>query len=164
MTVTPLPRSIGAAGPVAAGTARLQRLSAENLDEINAVIRAAVLGWPLPDRVKRLSLPLLEYDLVDADQYRLLGAYQEDREALIGVAAWDDNQLHGLYVHPAAQGLGIGGALLHAVCHDTAATGIAGLEIKAQRISASYFEYLGLPALPPGDGYPYRFLLDNRCA
>jgi hypothetical protein len=45
----------------------LRRASANDLDAVNRVIETAVMGWVLPERVKRLSLPGYRYAAHDLE-------------------------------------------------------------------------------------------------
>ncbi len=128
------------------------------------------MAWPLAARVKRLSLPLLKYDLIDMKTLQML-VFERDGE-VAGIAAWGEDTdngpsavrqalLHGLYVHPDMQGRGIGRALQRAVCASAQHDGMQGIVLRAERVSAGYFETCGYRALPPssepGNAYPYRY-------
>ena len=139
----------------------LRPLCHQELDSINAVISEAMMAWTLPERMKRLSLPLVRYDAVDLDHFDAIGARVSDQSAdeLLGVALWDNELLHGLYVRPQAQGSGIGRALLDAVRIRARRAGVQRLLVKAERVSASYFRQQGLAAAGPESPYPYAFYL-----
>jgi GNAT superfamily N-acetyltransferase len=136
------------------------------LSEINAVIGQAVLAWPLPERIRQLSVPLLQYDDVDASHFRMIGACLEGSDGLpgglAGVGVWDDESVHGLYVHPLAQRGGIGRCLLEDIAARASHAGIERLLIKAQRVSAGYFLHLGLADASSAFPYPNAFLFDTR--
>lgn len=151
---------------------RIRPASPEDLNPINRVIEAAVLGWPLAERVKRLALPLLRYDAVDLQDYQMLLGMAGN--AVVAVAVWCPQRdaapgnghhvlLHGLYVQPSMHGLGIGSALTAAVVDQARDRGASGVLVKAERVSAGYFERLGFHRLPAnGEGgavYPHRFWL-----
>jgi GNAT superfamily N-acetyltransferase len=139
-----------------------------DLNSCNAVITAAVMAWPLAERLRRLALPLLRYDLADLACYQLLLAVEQ--QAIVGVAAWDNRTIlaspradgalvHGLYVLPAEQGQGVGRLLLADIAARARQLQRSGLLIKAERVAVGYFEHLGLEPLKieqPAD-YPYRF-------
>ncbi len=140
---------------------------ASDLPEINRIISRAVLGWPLPQRVKRLTLPMLQYDAIDFEHYAALVC---SRQIVIGCGLWLNEPLsfgpqycggllHGIYVDPAAQGQGIGRKLLQEVFLRAATAGLDGILVKAERVSQGFFERSGmelLPQLAPND-YPYRY-------
>ncbi len=128
---------------------------------INTVIEAAVMSWPLADRVKRLSLPLLKYDELDVAHMSFLLC--ESEGAVVGIAAWDgegqEAQLHGLYVHPMHQHRGAGRLLLNRVKADAVAEGYSSLWVKAERVATHFFDKAGFKLLPQRQesDYPYRY-------
>ncbi len=144
-----------------------------DLDCINQVITAAVKSWPMPERIKRLSVPVLSYDNEDFKYYRF--AVYKEAEQIQGVAAWNPEApvltelgtgrlLHGLYISPEAQGRGYGQALMTAVLSEAEAQGADGLVVKAERPSIGFFEHSGLQPLAaagPTD-YPYQFWYQRR--
>ena len=141
----------------------IRTLGARDLEAINQVVTEAVMSWPLAERTRRLALPVLRYDAVDLDHFEAIGVYAVNGRALpvglYGVALWDAQLLHGLYVCPAAQRRGLGRRLLDAVAERAGRAGTARLLIKAERVSASYFERLGLPRADAETAYPYAFYL-----
>ncbi len=144
---------------------RTRSLGKSDLKVINDVITTAVLAWPLPDRMKRLSLPLLRYDEVDLYHFEVVGAYALGSTVrprdLFGVAIWDQETLHGLYVRPEAQGNGVGRALLDEVAARARMAGVARLLVKAERVSAGYFRRQGLTPAGSDTPYPYAFYLNT---
>jgi len=144
---------------------RIRSLRTKDLKVINEVITEAVLAWPLPERMKRLSMPLLRYDEVDLNHFEAIGAYAIDRVAkpldLFGIAIWDAEVLHGVYVRPAAQRRGVGCRLLETVAVRARQAGSARLLVKAERVSADYFRQQGLAAAGPETPYPHAFYLDT---
>ncbi len=156
------------------GAVNLRAGTRADLAAINEVVTAAVMGWPLPDRVKRLALAGYRYGEDDfAVMQFLVAAIPSATSALDGVAAWEPADprdvpggvagawlLHGLYVRPAAQRRGIGTALLEALLAGARAAGVPGLLVKANRHAADYFRARGLQALAvvdPQRDYPYRY-------
>ncbi|MEM8769324.1 MAG: GNAT family N-acetyltransferase [Pseudomonadota bacterium] len=143
-----------------------------DLAALNAVIRSAVDSWVVPARMKRLAVPVLEYDATDLSHFRAVGAFVSSETGvasdtdsaavasiLAGVALWDERQLHGLYVRSAWQGWGIGRRLLEFVRLEAGQAGSDRLLVKAQRVSASFFEGRGLERAEVGAAYPYSFYL-----
>ncbi|MBO6556108.1 MAG: GNAT family N-acetyltransferase [Pseudomonadales bacterium] len=138
-----------------------------DLDKINLVIESAVLNWPLPNRVKRLAVPVLRYTETDLDFFETLVATFKDE--VIGVAAWDaapaqslpngqGGLFHGLYVLPLIQGQGVGEALMEAVFSDARALKTRGLLIKAQRVSRNFFEHHRMQPLAANDNeFPWQY-------
>jgi GNAT superfamily N-acetyltransferase len=138
-----------------------------DLKPLNRVIESAVLNWPLAPRVKRLSVPPLQYDGVDLDSLEIFVALFEDEIA--GVAAWDPEAacelpighgglFHGLYVLPVLQRLGIGQALMDRVYESAQARQVPGLLFKTQRVARSFFEHNNLAFMPEEENaYPWRY-------
>ena len=145
-----------------------------DLDQINALIGRAVMTWALPERVKRLALPVYHCDRQDLEHLSILVA-EDDAAALVGVAAWEPADprdcppgrrgllLHGLYVEPDRQGLGLGSRLLAAAESDARDQRYDGLLVKAQADAVGFFRARGLEPLAcedPDRDYPNRFWLD----
>ena len=135
-----------------------------DLADINLVIEQAVMGWPLADRLKRLSLKVLVYDATDLQHYS--GFVAICNNDIIAVTMWDpDHQhslLHGLYVNPQYQSQGIGRRLLDRAADEVRRAGNDHLPIKAERVSRSYFERMGLECVKSTDEtqYPYLYRMD----
>ena len=80
------------------------------------------MTWQLPDRVKRLSLPIYRYDSVDLDHLDIALA-KDRRQNIMGIAAWEQADtkespaeskqlsLHGIYLDPLHHRQGIGSKL-----------------------------------------------------
>ena len=143
----------------------IRTLEVHDLEAINQVITEAAMAWPLPERMKRLALPVLRYDEIDLDHFDAIGAYASDHAGqltrLLGIAVWDHHALHGLYVVPAAQRIGVGRSLLGSVAERARQAGIARLVVKAERVSASYFERQDLVAAGSESPYPYAYYLST---
>ncbi|MDA9918980.1 GNAT family N-acetyltransferase [Porticoccaceae bacterium] len=144
-----------------------------DLDCINNVVAAAVMSWPMPERIKRLSVPVLSYDSEDFKHYRFV-VYRQGGE-IKGVAAWNPEAplvtelgtgrlLHGLYISPDCQGRGYGRDLMAAVLCEAMTLGAEGLVIKAERPSIGFFEHCGLQPLSAtgATDYPYQFWYQAR--
>jgi len=58
-----------------------------DLPAVNGVIERAIMGWKLPERVKRLSLPLYRYNEMDLEHLELCVA--EAAGQIIALAAWE---------------------------------------------------------------------------
>jgi len=139
----------------------------KDLPAINRLIERAVMNWPMAKRVKRLTVPVLQYDESDLAFFELHVA--TIRDEIVGVAAWDATAtqnlpngqgglFHGLYVLPLIQGQGVGEKLMEAVFEDARVRQVNGLLIKAQRVSRGYFAHQGIPALAANDGeYPWLY-------
>ncbi len=148
-------------------------LTVADLPDVNAVVEQAVMGWNLPERVKRLSLPSYRYQTADLAHQAGLVARSAEGE-VVGVAVWEPAShepvgaegsvflLHGLYVAPAWQRRGVGARLLAAARHVVCGAGAAGLLVRAQAEAVAFFRAMGLQELPVEDekrDYPHRFFL-----
>lgn len=141
-----------------------------DLPGINAVIERAVMTWDLPERVKRLSLPVYRYQPHDLDHLEMFVA-EDATGGILGVAAWEpaaDREmpgnghaflLHGLYVDPMRHGEGIGTRLLGELESRARLAAATGLLVKAQAGAQGFFESRGFAPLPVTDSdkdYPHR--------
>lgn len=150
----------------------IRRMEPDDLDAVNRIIEGAVMTWSLPDRVKRLSLPLYKYGAVDLAFLTMMVAERDGR--VVGVAAWetaDASQvpdgkrgllLHGLYVDPQAHGCGVGTLLLRCCADAARDQGMDGVLVRVQPDAVSFFERQGLeqiPVLEPGRDYALRYWL-----
>jgi hypothetical protein len=61
---------------------------ADDLAALNGVVERAFMTWPLPDRVKRLSLPSYRYHAHDLQHLQVVVAEDGQRD-IVGVAAWE---------------------------------------------------------------------------
>lgn len=129
------------------------------------------MTWKLPERVKRLAVPSYRYHAHDLQHQRMLVADQPDA-GIIGVAALEEADprdlpsahngllLHGLYVDPDWQGLGIGTRLIEAAFAACRETGHDGLVVKAQPDAAAFFQGRGMQRMAvkdPDRDYPHRY-------
>ena len=148
----------------------------DDLEGCNVVIEAAVSTWPLPERVKRLSLPLYRYDEQDLEHLELRVA-EEPGRGIVGLATWEPADpedvprgkqgllLHGIYVVPDRQRSGIGACLIAAVADAARVSGFDGVLVKAQPSAEGFFAASGLKPLPVVDAdrdYAHRFWLPVR--
>lgn len=151
----------------------LRPAHAADLPALNGVIERAIASWPLPERVKRLTLPSYRYQPHDLDHLHLVLAEVAGGLA-VGVAAWEPAHprdlpagqrgllLHGLYVDPDRQRRGVGSRLLDAAATAARAQDLDGVLVKAQAAAVAFFKSRGLQALPvedPARDYPHRFWL-----
>jgi uncharacterized protein (TIGR03643 family) len=148
-----------------------KRADVGDLVEINALIEAAISGWSVSDRVKRLVLPFYRYDSQDLAHLRIDQLLQDG--SLAGVFAWEaagledtigrerEALLHGIYVHPDLQGAGKGRLLLEHARRSATAAGFSGFIVKASKDATGFFERLGLvPIASKSADYPYLYWLD----
>lgn len=124
------------------------------LDAINKVINSAVMGWNLPERVIRLSLPSYYYTAVDFEHFNILVAEQNNR--IIGLSAIQTDELslfnnsillHGLYVMPEYQHAGIGKQLFKATEAFAKQQQRDGIIVKAQAGATDFFIKQGMEKL-----------------
>lgn len=138
-------------------TVTVRTAAITDLEAINRVVEHAVMSWDLPERVKRLSLPVYRY--TDADLAALETVVAVTAGHLVGVAAWEPADtadvpgsgeallLHGLYVDPHHNRQGIGTQLLQAAEAAARERGMAGVVVKAQRDAAGFFKARGYRAI-----------------
>ena len=143
---------------------------ADDLPALNQVIAAAIMGWNLPERVKRLSLPSYYYDQADSQHLQIWLAKTGQGE-IHGVASWEEadsdelppgqrgSLLHGIYVHPEHQGQGTGRYLLNAIELLAVQHHFPGVLVKAQTDAVGFFVQQGYQPLPiqnPARHYAHR--------
>ena len=159
---------------------------ASDLVEINHIITSALRAWDLPDRLKRLALPLLHYDTVDLEDYKTLLFLKAG--VAVAVAVLDTNThypgptgtrcalLHGIYVRSTSHRQGIGNALQAAMQTQAWNLGYNGLILKSLPVSSGYFIRQGFETFSgkyPGSGKTWdtrhwslqlpRLLVPRRC-
>lgn len=150
---------------------KLRSATVADLPAVNAIIDAAVMTWELPERVKRLALPVYRYNTQDLDFLELIVALDSDGHSR-GVAGLEPADaaeapassqpllLHGIYVLPDWQRCGIGRRLLQASAAAARRRGFDSLLVKAQAGAEAFFRHQGfasLPATNPERDYPHRF-------
>ncbi len=143
----------------------------DDLESINCVIEAAVMGWHLPERVKRLSLPSYRYTGMDLNYLETVVA-EDDRQNIVGIAAWEPAEvkdtpagqtallLHGIYVAPSHHRRGIGRRLLRVAEQAVRNYRYSGLVVKAHANAGEFFVAQGMSKLQvedPQRDYANRF-------
>ena len=155
-----------------------EQLDSKRLDRMNQIIAAAIGTWKLPERVKRIGLPLYQYHECDLPHMRFLIAKTGACSDFFGLAALEDADtvesrqygalwLHGIYVDPRVQRKRIGTRLLEAAEIFSVASNARGLLVRAQSGAVPFFEANGYKRLPiedPARDYAHRFwkLLENQ--
>ena len=149
----------------------LRLASLSDLRTVNGLIERAIDTWGLPERVKRLCMPLYRYCEYDLECLELVVAEAEG-SAIVGVAAWEQADpgdvpvgqiallLHGIYVAPDQHRNGIGTRLFEAAEKAAASRGFDGVLVKAQPGAEHFFRARGLERLAVEDhrrDYPQRF-------
>jgi len=129
-----------------------------DLDDINCVIEAAVKGWDLPERVKRLSLSSYHYSEYDFNSMELMVAIDHHLK-VVGVVALEQTDIntcltdfppltiHGFYVHPDYQSRGIGKALFNTIEKVAKQLQYKGLIVKAHTSATEFFISQGMKSL-----------------
>ena len=146
-------------------------VSQPDLDTINDVVAEATASWGLADRVRRLALPSLYYTESDLEQMTVVLLDQPDARG-VGLATWEkagDGELspglravllHGLYVKPEWQRLGLGTNLLEFAENWARARGQDAIALRAWRQSEPFFTARGFRPWDRGrtpDLYPRGF-------
>jgi len=157
---------------------RIRAVVEADLDSVNQVIEAAVMTWVLPQRVKRLSLPVYRYSCQDLAHLGMVLA-EDQRRHIVGVAAWEEADakdgpaghrsllLHGIYVEPPHHRQGIGRQLFGAAEAAVCQLQYDGLLVKAQQDAIVFFESLGMRSLAveePLHQYAYRLWKASACS
>jgi N-acetylglutamate synthase-like GNAT family acetyltransferase len=148
-----------------------RKLNSIDLVRINGIIKAAIDTWQLPERVKRISLPLYCYEEEDLMHMQFLIAETVDA-GIVGLATLEEIDttelasaqhtllLHGLYVDPFYHRRGIATRLVESAELSARESGISGLLVKAQVDAVSFFNQAGFTKLPVEDysrDYVYRY-------
>jgi len=138
---------------------RIRTVVEADLDSVNRVIEAALMTWALPQRVKRLSLPVYRYSCEDLAHLDMVLAENQQWQ-VVGVAAWEEADtkdapagyrsllLHGIYVDPLHHRQGIGRQLFGAAESAVCQLQYDGLLVRAQQDAIGFFESLGMRSLP----------------
>ena len=148
-------------------TYRFRTAGSEDLVAINQVITDSVMTWPMAERLKRLAINVLRYDVTDLAHFKAVVA--QHQQEIIAVVVWDPHTeellCHGLYVTPEYQDQGLGQRLLEELYEVATSAGQTAIQVKAERVSCDYFAKQGFTRLPPvaENDYPYLFRKRLQC-
>ena len=156
---------------MSAAKIKIRPVNASDLDAINTIISSCVMGWNLPERVKRLSIGSYQYNDHDLQHLQLFVAL-DSANRILAVSALEEADisdlpdaqtgllLHGLYVLPDCQKQGIGNQLIQLAMEKVREKQLDGLLVKAQADANSYFQKQGfslLPVVNHNKDYPHRW-------
>lgn len=129
-------------------------VTASDLDTVNQVVAQAVRSWGLPERVHRLATPALNYDSTDLAHMSMALLCESNGDG-IGVAAWEEASrhqvpegaravlLHGLYIVPRFQRMGVGTRLADLVLQWARDRHFDGVLVRAWRDAMAFFSANG---------------------
>jgi N-acetylglutamate synthase-like GNAT family acetyltransferase len=152
-------------------TVNIKRAKIDDLQTINQIITDCVMGWKLPDRVKRLSLTSYHYNDYDLEHQEIFTAVLDEKD-IVGAMALEDADvsglpanklgllLHGIYVTPEHQSAGIGKQLITYAFQLVQEKKLSGLLVKAQPDANTFFKKIGFEKLPvfnEDKDYPHRW-------
>lgn len=141
-----------------------------DLPTVNRIIAESVVSWGLPERVRRLATPSLNYSETDL-QHMTVVLLTHAAHGGIGVAAWEEASrldapagvraflLHGLYIVPDYQQRGLGTKLIELAANWIRDRGYDGIAVRAWRDSSDFFAARGFVPIDrdaPADLYPRR--------
>ena len=164
-------RSEGVSNVSGADNITLRKAEYRDLGQINTLIAAAMDTWRLSKRVKRLSLPLYQYNAQDLEHLQVIVA-ETEATTIAGIAAIEPADaseyprghnaalLQGIYVDPFRHRNGIGTRLLRYMQATASSRGYDGLLVKANPEARTFFEARAFEKLPiedPSRDYPYRY-------
>jgi GNAT superfamily N-acetyltransferase len=138
----------------------IRKVNKVDLGAINKVIEKAIMTWQLPERVKRLAMSSYYYNELDLDHMQLFAV--EENGEIIAIASLEHAKervdkdrtgilLHGIYVDPAHQRMGIGEKLFRHVITVTREYGVDGILVKVQKDAEAFYRAQGFKKLDVGD-------------
>jgi len=136
-------------------TIAIRNADKDDLDAVNHVITAAVMGWQLPERVIRLSLSSYVYNETDLQHLQLVIAAIDDN--IVGVLSLDHDQpdnamlIHGLFVNPDQQHRGVGTRLFERAILIAQQQQCSGLLVRSHKDATGFFTAMGMTRLDVND-------------
>ena len=146
-------------------TLHLKTASPNDLENINAIVVAAIQTWQLVPRLARLVAVTHQYESSDFLTMNFYFLCLPDLTE-VGIMALepqpDDHNLllHGLYILPDYQNQGLGRQALNLAKEHVVSGGFRGLLVKAHASARNFFAQQTLTLLPiknPERDYPHRY-------
>jgi N-acetylglutamate synthase-like GNAT family acetyltransferase len=134
----------------------LRKASVKDLNSINRVIELCLSNRPVSDRIKKITLSSLLFDLTDLN-YMAVWVVGEPVTGVLGLQKIDEGMLlHSIYVDPSKSNQGIGSELFRHARQLTATSNQGRLIVKAFSESIGFFKKIGFT---PSDilDYPHTF-------
>ena len=115
------------------------------------VVRAAVTEMEELDAAARtLILDHATAQVLGAELARLVAVVAEHGDAIVGVAALDEDEIKRVYVHPSAQQRGAGRAMIALLEREAADRGLREVHVVAGVDAAPFYTRLGYERLHTG--------------
>jgi GNAT superfamily N-acetyltransferase len=129
----------------------VRRYHAPDAQACADVVRAAVTRMEELDAAARtLILDHATVHLLGAELARLVAVVAEHGDAIVGVAALDEDEIKRVYVHPSAQQRGAGRAMIALLEREAADRGLREVHVVAGVDAAPFYTRLGYQRLHAG--------------
>ena len=137
----------------------LRKAGVKDLNSINRVIELCLSNRPVSDRIKKITLSSLLFDLNDLN-YMAVWVVGEPVTGVLGLQKIDEGMLlHSMYVDPNNFNQGVGSELFRHARKLTAKNNKDRLIVKAFSESIGFFEKIGFT---PSDILNYPHTLEHR--
>jgi len=121
----------------------LRKASVKDLNSINRVIELCLSNRPVSDRIKKITLSSLLFDLTDLN-YMAVWVVGEPVTGVLGLQKIDEGMLlHSIYVDPSKSNQGIGSELFRHARQLTSTNNQDRLIVKAFSESIGFFKKIG---------------------
>ena len=121
----------------------LRKASVKDLNSINRVIELCLSNRPVSDRIKKITLSSLLFDLTDLN-YMAVWVVGEPVTGVLGLQKIDEGMLlHSIYVDPSKSNQGIGSELFRHAHQLTSTNNQDRLIVKAFSESIGFFKKIG---------------------
>ena len=129
----------------------VRRYHAHDAQRCADVVRAAVTGMEELDAAARtLILDHATVHLLGAELLHLVAVVAVQGDAIVGVAALDQDEIKRVYVHPSAQRKGAGRAMIALLEREAADRGLRAVHVVAGVDAAPFYTRLGYQRLHSG--------------